>query len=256
MSISSLSLQGKVAIVTGSRRGIGKAIALAFAEAGANVALCDIIVEPGGLEAVAEEIKQRGRRSLAVQTDLTLRSDVDNLIQKVMDEFGVIDILVNNAGTITRSTLVETTEEEWDKVMDTNLKGYFLCSQAAGRTMIERKQGSIINIASTAGMKAQTDCGCYSISKAGVVMLTRLMAAEIAQYNVRVNAISPGITKTEFNKSLWSNPEVLKNLRRAEVPIGRLAETGDIVGSALFLASDASSYITGNTILVDGGLLA
>jgi NAD(P)-dependent dehydrogenase (short-subunit alcohol dehydrogenase family) len=244
-----------VAIVTGARRGIGKAIALAMAQAGADIAICDRVIEDGELNAVAEEVKRLGRRSLAVQADITQKAEVDGLVKGVVDEFGVIDILVNNAAMNIRAPLLELREDGWDRVINTDLKGYFLCSQAVGKRMVEQKRGNIINIASTAAIKAAPEMGAYCIAKAGVVMLTRVLAVELAKYNIRVNAIAPYMVKTKFSQPLWSDPETLKQLE-SEIPLGRLAEPGDIIGSVLFLASDASSYITGHTIIVDGGLSA
>jgi len=255
VGVSNLPLQGKVAIVTGSRRGIGKSIALALAEAGADIVVCDRVIEDGELKAVAEEIQRLGRRSLAVQTDITQKADVARLVQRVMDEFGTIDILVNNAAMNVMAPLLELREDGWDRVIDTDLKGYYLCCQAVGKRMVDQKRGNIINIASTAAIKAAPQMGAYCIAKAGVVMLTRVLALELAKYNIRVNAIAPYMVKTKFSQPLWSDPETLKQLE-SEIPLGRLAEPGDIIGSALFLASDASSYITGHTIIVDGGLNA
>jgi len=250
--MSSFSLEGKVAIVTGGRRRIGRGIALTLAEAGADVAICDIVVEGGEMEAVAEEIRKLGRRSLAVQTDTTNKVDVDNMVQRVMDEFGVIDILVNNAGIIVRASLVEHSEEDWDRVIDTNLKGYYLCSRAVGKRMVDQKKGNIINIASDAAFRGGSS---YSISKAGVINLTRGLARELASYNIRVNAIAPGYVRTEMSKAMWSDPVAYKEAL-AVIPLGRIAEPSDIANVALFLASDASRHITGDTILVDGGLQA
>ena len=255
MGIPGFSLEGKVAIVTGGRRGIGRAIALAFTEAGADIVVCDRVVEDGELEAVAEEIRRLGRRSLAVQADITQKSDVDNLVQRVVDEFSAVDILVNSAAMNIRAPLLELREDGWDRIINTDLKGYYLCSQVVGKRMVDQKRGNIINMASTAAMKAAPEMGAYCIAKAGVVMLTRVLALELAKYNIRVNAIAPSIVKTKFSQPLWSDPDTLKQIE-AEIPLGRLAETGDIIGSALFLASDASSYITGHTIIVDGGLSA
>lgn len=255
MTIPTLSLTDKVAIVTGGRRGIGKAISLAFAEAGADVVVCDKVVEDGELGAVAEEIRGLGRRSLAVQLDISKKTEVDSVVQRVADEFGRIDILVNDAGMIIRKPLVELEEEEWDTVIDIDLKGYFLCSQAVGRKMVEQKRGNIINIASRGAFKPAKNSGAYDIAKAGVVMLTRILAVELAEHNIRVNAIAPGPTKTKFNEAVWSNPDILK-AREASIPLGRWGEPRDIAGSALFLASEFSSFITGYTILVDGGLMA
>lgn len=255
MSVPGLSLEGKLAIVTGGRRGIGRAIALAMAEAGADVALCDRVTDDGELAAVAEEIQKLGQRALAVKVDVTRKADVDNLVQMVTGEFGAIDILVNNVAMNIMAPLLELGEDGWDKVINTDLKGYYLCCQAAGRKMVDRKGGRIINIASTAAMKAAPGMGAYCIAKAGVVMLTRVLALELAQYNIQVNAIAPYMVRTKFSQPLWSDARTLKQIE-AEIPLGRLAETKDVIGAALFLASDASSYITGHTIVVDGGLSA
>jgi len=250
--LPNFSLEGRIAIVTGGRRGIGKAIALAFAEAGADVAVGDKVLEDSQLEAAAEEIRQLGRRSLAVQVDVTQQVDVDNLVQRVMDEFGRIDILVNSAAVMVRKTLLESSEDDWNMVINTDLKGYYLCCQAAGRVMVNQRSGNIINIASVHGIRAYTNRGAYPVAKAGVFMLTRVLARELAGYNIRVNGIAPGVVKTEMSRPLWGEPEDLKQFE-STIPLGRLAEPGDMVGAALFLASDASSYMTGHTIIVDGG---
>ena len=255
MSVPGLSLEGRLAIVTGGRRGIGRAIALTMAEAGADVALCDRVTDAGELAAVAEEIQRLGRRALAVKADVTRKADVDNLVQVVMGEFGAIDILVNNVAMNIMAPLLELGEDGWDKVINTDLKGYYLCCQAAGRKMVDRKGGRIINIASTAAMKAAPGMGAYCIAKAGVVMLTRVLALELAQYNIQVNAIAPYMVRTKFSQPLWSDARTLEQIE-AEIPLGRLAETKDVIGAVLFLASDASGYITGHTIVVDGGLSA
>ncbi|MFC1978133.1 SDR family NAD(P)-dependent oxidoreductase [Chloroflexota bacterium] len=253
MSLPSLSLEGKMAIVTGSRRGIGKAIALAFAEAGADVAVCDLVVEGGELAAVAEEIRKLGRRSLAIQTDVTRKADVDNLVKRVMDEFGVIDILVNSAGISGGPPLIGQSEEDWDKIIDVDLKGCYLCSQAVGKGMVERRSGNIISMASAAGIRGFDSRNAYNIAKAGVIMLTKVLARDLGQYNIRVNAIAPTMVNTEMIQH-WGTEALAREARR--IPLGRLAEVSDIVGPALFLASDASSYVSGDTIIVDGAQLA
>ncbi len=249
------SLAGKTAIVTGGRRGIGRAIALALAEAGADIALADRVIDDGALEAVAEEVKKLGRRSLAIQTDITQKADVDNLVRKTVAEFGTIDILVNNAAMNIRAPLLELEEKGWDRVIDTDLKGYYLCSQAAGKIMVKQKRGNIINIASTAAVDTTPQMGAYSVAKTGVVMLTRMLALELAEYNIRVNAVAPSIVKTKFSQPLWDDPKTLKQIE-SEIPLGRLAEPEDIAGPVLFLASEASAYITGHTLVVDGGSIA
>ncbi len=253
MTLPNLSLEKKVAIITGGSRGIGRAIALGFAQAGADVVVCSRTLPD--LEKVADEIQALGRRSLAVEANIAIKGDVDNLVAKAVKEFGTIDILVNNAAINIMRPLIELREDGWDKVMNVGLKGYFLCSQAAARVMMEKKSGNIINMASGAAAKAAPALGAYSISKAGVVMLTRILAAELARYNIRVNAIGPGVVRTGFSQPMWANPDILKTIE-ATIPLGRIAETGDIVGVALFLASDASSYITGQTIYADGGTMA
>ena len=255
MSKRDYSLAGKVALVTGGRRGIGKTIALAFAEAGADVSVCDVIMDDGQLDGVAKAIQRLGRRSLAIQADTSRKTDVDNLVNRVMDKFGAIDILVNNAGIGIPGQLVDLKEDEWDRVINIDLKGYFLCAQAVGKRMIERKQGNILCIASQFAFKAAPGLGVYSIAKAGVVMLIRVLARELGSYGIRANAIAPGLVRTELSRHDWSNPEIRAH-REAAIPLGRLAETDDLAGLALFLASDASSYITGHTLLADGGELA
>ena len=258
MSIANFPLEGKVAIVTGGKRGIGKAIALAFAEAGADVVVSTRVFKDDrdDLGAVAGEIEKLGRRSLAIQADVSQKADVDNLVQKTMDEFGVIDILVNNAGNSSGTPLLEISEDEWDKLIDVHLKGHYLCSQAAGRQMVERKRGNIINMASIEGVKAVRDsANPYSISKAGISLFTRGLARELAKHNIRVNAIAPGWTKTDMMRWAYTEP---KNLKYFEdrIPMGRMGEPSEIASVALFLASDASSYVTGQTIVVDGGAVA
>lgn len=250
------SLKDRVVIVTGSRRGIGKGIALAFAEAGADVAVCDVTVNDGELDAVTKEVEKMGRRSLAVETDVTKKSDVDSLVRKVMDRFGRIDVLVNNAAIILRLKLIELEEKDWDKMINIDLKGNFLCSQAVAKIMVDNKtSGNIINIASSMGIRAGINRGAYSIAKAGVIMLTKVMAAELANYNIRVNAIAPHFIKTELNQSIWSNTEALDKLL-ADIPLGYPGEPKDVANAAVFLASDASRYVTGHTLAIDGGWLA
>ena len=254
MSLPSFSLEGKVAIVTGGSKGIGREIGLVFAEAGADVVVSSRGLD-SSLEDVAEEIRTLGRRSLAVPADIRKKSDVERLVQRTVDEFGVIDILVNNAGVLLVAPFVDHSEEDWDRIMDTNLKGYYLCSQAVVKKMMEQKKGNIINMASIRSIGASRERVGYCVSKAGVVMLTRVMALEFASYNIRVNGIAPGWIKTKLNERLWGDPNTRQQIEK-EIPLGYLAEPSVIAGTALFLAADISSYITGHTIVVDGGLLA
>jgi NAD(P)-dependent dehydrogenase (short-subunit alcohol dehydrogenase family) len=255
VSNASFSLEDRVALVTGSRRGLGRAIAYAFAEAGADVAVCDLIANSGELEEVAEGIGSFGRRAMSLEIDISEKKSVDSVVHAVIEQFGHIDILVNNAAIVVRTPLIDLSEGDWQKMIDVDLKGYFLCSQAVGHKMIERRKGTIINIASSMGMKAGQNRGAYSIAKAGVIMMTRVFALELAKYNIRVNAISPHIIKTDFSRPVWTDPEVLKGVL-AEVPLGCSGEPEDVARPAVFLASDASKYMTGHTIAVDGGWLA
>ena len=249
------SLNGEVAIVTGARRGIGKAIALTLAGAGADVAVCDLVDDDGQLQAVAGEIEKLGRRSLPIKVDTSKRAEVETMVQKVLDRFGQIDILMNNAGILIRSSLLDLPEEDWDRLMAVDLKSYYLCAQAVGRHMVERKRGRIVNTASQFAFRTMPGMGPYSIAKAGVVMLTRALAQELGKHGIRVNAIAPGLVKTEFSRESWINPDFVKQYS-AQMPLDRMGETTDLTGAALFLASDASAYVTGHTILIDGGALA
>jgi NAD(P)-dependent dehydrogenase (short-subunit alcohol dehydrogenase family) len=252
MSNPTFSLHGKTALVTGSRRGIGKTIAMAMAEAGADVALCDVVTDDGQIDSVARQIESFGRRSLVLRADTSRKSDVEALVRTITDRFGVIDVLVNNAGVNAPSAILDLDEETWDHILDVDLKGYFLCAQAVGKRMVERKRGVIINIASQFAFKATPGVGAYCIAKAGVVMLTRVLAQELGKAGIRANAIAPGMVRTEFNQAIWGNPEMMGQILPS-IPLGRMAETTDLVGTVLFLASDASSYMTGHTLLVDGG---
>jgi NAD(P)-dependent dehydrogenase (short-subunit alcohol dehydrogenase family) len=245
MALPDFSLNGKVALVTGAKRGIGRSIALTFAEAGADVVVCGRTLPE--IEKVAAEIKALGRRSLAVKTDVSIRSEVEGLVDLIVKEFGTLDILVNNAVVYARGPLVELSEAEWDTTIDIGLKGFYLCSQAAARVMMEKRKGCIINMSSTAGIRPTGRQGAYSIIKAGGIMLTKLLAAELAEYNIRVNALAPTVVKSEL-----TNEELLKPFM-VQLPLGRLTELSELAAAALFLASDAASYISGHTLIVDGG---
>ncbi|MBI4294760.1 MAG: glucose 1-dehydrogenase [Chloroflexi bacterium] len=252
MAIPSFSLEGKVALIAGGSRGIGRAIALGFAEAGADVAVCARNLPD--LEQVAQEVRQRGRRALPIQADVTVKAEVEAMVARMMAELGGLDILVNNAATSYMRPMVELREDGWDRVMNLGLKSYFLCSQAAARVMLEKKKGNIINMSSASAVKADSLLSAYCTAKAGVAMLTRVLAIELGPY-VRVNAIGPGVVRTKFSEAIWSNPELLRQ-RESRLPLRRIAEPEDIVGPAIFLASDASAYITGQSLYVDGGALA
>ena len=245
-------LKGKVAIVTGGGRGIGKAISLGLAGAGASVVVCSRTQKE--VDSVAEEIRQKGGKALAVMTDLTVNEQIENLVNITIKEYGRIDLLVNNAARSFLRSLLDLREDGWDKVFNTNVKAVWLLSRAVARRMIEQKAGRIINITTVGAEKAELGMAAYGCSKAALKMLTRCMAREWAQYGINVNAVGPGLTRTDFSKPIWSNPDVAKHVA-GMIPKGRLAEPEEIVGSVLFLASDAANFITGHSIYVDGGSL-
>jgi dehydrogenase/reductase SDR family protein 4 len=250
MTLAKFSLEGKVALVTGASRGIGRAIALAFADAGADVAISSRKLPD--LEAVAEEIKAKGRKSMALASHIAKIEDSKTLVAKVKSEWGRIDILVNNAGTNPYyGPLLDAEEWAWDVTMNVNLKGPFLLSQLVAKVMREQGGGSIINLASIAGI-IPSELNIYSVTKAGLIMLTKVMAKEWGQYKIRVNAIAPGVVKTRLSEALWKEPTKGEEAARSKA-LGYIGLPEDIAGAALFLASDASSYLTGETILVDGG---
>ena len=250
MGAPCLSLEGRVAIVTGSRRGMGRAIALRFAEAGADVAVSDYVAG-SELDGVVEEVRKLGRRSFATQVDVTSKTAVNNWVQKVEAEFGGIDILANVAGILRVSKLVDLSEEDWDKVLDTNLKGTYLTCQAVAKGMMKRKKGCIINIASTDAFNASPSQTAYNCSKAGVRMLTNILAYELGRYNIRVNAIAPGWIRTPMTDYLEA--ESFMETAIADVALGRIGQPIDVANVALFLASDLASYVSGATWRVDGG---
>ncbi|WP_251552417.1 SDR family oxidoreductase [Neobacillus muris] len=249
------SLKGQTAIVTGGGRGLGKQIAEAFADAGANVVVCSRNVEV--CHELCESLKQKGVQSLAVQCDVSNEDDIQRVVDAAMEEFGRIDILVNNSGTSWGAPALEMPVDKWDKVMDINLKGVFLFSQKAGRIMKEQRSGKIINIASIAGMGGQDplvmDAIGYSVSKGAVITLTKDLAVKLAPYHVHVNAIAPGFFPTKMTKAIlgYSGQKILER-----TPAGRFGSDSDIKGPALFLASAASDYVYGHVLVVDGGTTA
>jgi len=245
-----LSLKNKVVLLTGASRGIGHAAAIGLAEAGADLAIASRKLPD--LEKVAAEIKKLGRKCVPIATHVGRIEEVNSLVKKVLDEFGKIDILVNNAATNpSMASAMDIDDRAWDSIMNLNLKGLFFLSQAVARTMKEKGGGKIINIASIAGISPDI-LAVYSISKAGVIMATKVMAQQWGQYNIRVNTVAPGLTKTKFSEALWGNPDIL-NIAMSRTPLARPAEPEEMVGAILFLASDASSYVTGQVLAVDGG---
>ncbi len=251
MDASYLSLDGQVALITGASRGIGRSIALAFADAGAAVVVSSRKLPD--LEKVADEIRAMGRPSLAVAAHIREPEDLRRLVKTVTEKFSRIDILVNNAATNPiMAPLVDTEEKAFDQIMNTNVKGYFLLSQLCAQVMIKQGRGSIINISSIAGFRPGPWLGVYSISKAAINMITMAFAKELGEYNIRVNAIAPGVIKTKFSQALWSN-EALMEEEFKRTPIKRFGEPEEVARLALFLVSPAAAYITGQIILMDGG---
>ena len=244
-------LDGRTALVTGGGRGIGRGLAKALAEAGAEVAIADINADAAA--EVAEEIRGLGRRSIAVGGDVSKSADVRNMVAAVTQEWDHLDIGVNNAGVGGRTACEEMSEEEWDRVIDVNLRGVFLCAQAEARVMIPAGYGKIINIGSMSAhiVNRPQNQIAYNTSKAGVVHLTRSMAAELAKRGVCVNSISPGYTRTE----LIGGPEFAELIPQwlRDIPAGRMAEISDLQGAAVFLAGPASDYVTGHDLVIDGG---
>jgi NAD(P)-dependent dehydrogenase (short-subunit alcohol dehydrogenase family) len=249
-------LSNKVAIVTGARRGIGRGIALALAKAGADVVVSDLNLED--CQKVVEEIEALGRKGLAVKCDVTQKSEVDQLVQKTVDELGKLDILVNNAGIVEFKPFLELTEDDWDKVLEVNLKGYFLCAQAAAKEMVKNNGGRIVNIASIAS--GQVGIGYpqiahYCASKGGITALTEALALELSPQGINVNAIGPGVIETEMTKGMLGDEQTKQGILM-RVPKKRVGRPEDIGAAAVFFASDEADYITGATLFVDGGWLA
>ncbi len=244
------SLQGKIALITGASRGIGEAAAIGMAKAGADIALASRRLPD--LEKVAAEIRKTGRKAFPVAAHIGRLEEVNALVKKVVDEFGRIDILVNNAATNpTMAQALDVDERAWDSIMNLNLKGLFFLSQAVARVMKEKGGGKIVNVASIAGISPDL-LPVYSISKAAVIMATKVMAMQWAQYKIRANTVAPGLTKTRFSEALWKNPDILK-LAMERTPMARVADPEEMVGAIIYLASDASSYVTGQVIAIDGG---
>jgi NAD(P)-dependent dehydrogenase (short-subunit alcohol dehydrogenase family) len=247
-------LNGRRALVTGGAGGLGRVIAGAFAEAGADVAVASRN-GPACETAAAELAAATGCRACAFTADITIAADVERLAADVEATLGPIDILVNNAGINIRGTPPQLTEADWDAVLDTNLKGPFLCARAIGPGMVTRGWGRIINMASILGVVALAGRAPYASAKAGLINLTRVLALEWAGSGVTVNALCPGVFGTEMNRQLLDDPAKYQEFVR-RIPMGRWGELHELAGAALFLASDASSYVTGSALFVDGGWTA
>ena len=248
-------LDGRIALVTGSSRGLGRAIALAYASEGADVAV-NYLRNEEMAEAVVKQIRGLGRRSSAFGADVSKKEDVDRMAKSILDEFGRVDILVNNAGTNIIGPSEDYSEDDWDKVLDMDLKGVFLCSQAFGRIMIKQKNGCIINISSLLGITGFPVRLAYAAAKHGVIGITKVLACEWGRHGVRVNAIVPGLIKTDLlNELVWKGFVNETDFIKA-TPLGRLGIPEDIANAAVYLAADVSRYVSGETLVVDGGFLA
>ena len=244
-------LSGKVAIVTGGNQGIGLAISRGLAEAGAAVIIANRRAEEG--KQAAESLKKDGLNVISIPIDVSDEASIAEMVSNVVENLGKIDILVNNAGVIIRKAAEEVTREDWDYMMNINLRGVFFCCQLVGREMIKQKKGKIINISSDASQRATPERSVYATSKAGVSHLTRCLAVEWAKHNINVNAIGPGPTHTPLNKKYYEeNPDKLQQTVQS-IPIGRMGDTSDYIGAAVFLASEASNFMTGQTLLIEGG---
>lgn len=244
-------LNDKVAVITGSRRGIGRGIAEKLAEAKAKIVISDIDLEES--EKTAKEIAEKFKvETIAVKCDVSKKEEVDDLIKKTVEKFGKIDILVNNAGIFFQKPFLQYTEKDWDKIMDINIKGVYLCSQAAAKEMAKNKYGKIVSIASIAGLIGYPGAAAYCASKAGIINLTREMAMELAPYKINVNAVAPGVIETPMTKFIIENKKLLEQTL-AGIPWKRQGQPSDIANAVHYLASDEADYVTGHTLVVDGG---
>ncbi len=276
------SLKGKVALVTGGKRGIGGAIALTFADAGADIIVCDINDDSGEMATLASKVQEKGRRCLTFNTDISQTGQVKKMVEIIIQEFGKIDILVNNAGISPATPPIhELAENDWDRVLDINLKGTYICIKETVPHMIKQDYGNVINIASVEGLGTVRHASSpYGASKSGIVMLTRGMAWDLGKHHIRVNAIAPGYIRTEMTRGIWDTKSEsyqklaqylmqLQNIPETDdiegigdqywlrmIPLARMAVPEEIAYGALYLASEAASYVSGHTLVIDGGMLA
>jgi NAD(P)-dependent dehydrogenase (short-subunit alcohol dehydrogenase family) len=249
-----MSLKGKVAVITGSSKGIGRAIAIRLARDGASV------VVNGRNEAdiaeVVKEIKKNKGTAIGIRADVSVAADVQKLVTETVRAFKRLDIFVNNAGILDMKACAQMTEQDWDRTLDINLKGYFLCGKAAAAQMIKQKSdGKIVNITSILGIRADPGCAAYNVSKAGVISLTQSMALELAAAKINVNAVAPGLIETAMTKGMIEDKCVYRQML-AGIPLGRIGKPEDIANAVAFLVSSDADYITGTTLIVDGGWTA
>lgn len=246
-----MELEGRTALVTGASRGIGRAIAIYLAELGAQVAVNYSSSEQRAIE-VVEAIKEKGRRAIAVKADVSNPQEVEAMFEKVLNEFGDLHILVNNAGITRDALLIRMKQEDWDAVLDTNLKGVYNCSKAAAKIMIKKRRGKIINISSVVGVAGNAGQSNYAAAKAGVIGFSKAIARELAPRNIQVNVVAPGFIETDMTAAL---PESIRQEMLKQIPLGRYGDPMDVAYVVGFLASDKSRYITGQVIHVDGGMI-
>jgi len=244
-----LDLKGKVAIVTGGARGIGKSIAIRLASAGANVVVADVLEEIA--KSTAEEISQKGIEAISIGVDVSSLSSVEKMVKKSLDKFGRIDILVNNAGVTRDSLIMRMKEEDWDLVLDINLKGAFNCTKVVSPIMMKQRSGKIVNIASIVGISGNAGQANYSASKGGLIALTKTCAKELASRQINVNAVAPGFIQTSMTERL---PAEVKEKLSSQIPFGKIGKPEDVANAVLFLVSEEAIYITGEVIKVDGGM--
>ena len=245
------SLEGKKALVIGASKGLGEAMTLALASAGAAVALASRSVEL--IETISSDINNRGGNAIAVKADISKEEEIERMTTKVIDSFGEINILINNAGVYKPGKAIELSTEDWDTTINVNLRGLFLCCRSVGKYMVKQKSGKIINIASVLGKRAAQTSSAYSASKAGIIQLTKSLALELGPHNINVNTIAPGWFETEMVEDELGDPRTRKFFL-SKTPLGRFGAPEELGGTAVYLASKASDFMTGETVFVDGGI--
>jgi len=252
IEVTHMELSGQIAVITGGTRGIGRAIALGLAEAGANIVF-NYKHNQTDCDALIAEITRLGKKVMGIRADVTRAKDIENMFNAAINEFGGIDILVNNAGGSLKKKVIEMEEREWDEILDLNLKGPFLCARAALPSMVKKQSGKIINISSNYGVTPAFERSHYAAAKAGLIAFSKSLALEAAPYHINVNVVAPGPTDTPRWRSKHTQEWIAD--RSAQIPMGRVAQPEDVAGCVLFLVSGAGSYITGQTIHVNGGLV-